>query len=243
MNGTPPAVNAPRIVLLLLGLIFAVHVARMFLSPEANFDLLRLFAFIPNRYSEVVPGDFPQVGAGGWPAAIWSFATYMMLHGDWTHILFNGLWLLAFGSAVAWRIGTERFLAFTIACGAAGALLHLAAHWGEPFPVIGASAAISGHMAAAIRFVFRAAGPFGALGRPGEAQRRVPLASIAETFQERRSLAFLAVWLFINLGLGIGAVTFGEASGIAWEAHIGGFAFGLFFFGLFDRKLPPLRAF
>lgn len=242
MNGSPPAVNAPRVVLVLLGVMLAVHLVRQFLGPETNVEILRLFAFIPIRYAQVSPGRYLDVG-GGWAAGIWTFTTYMFLHGDWTHILFNGLWMLAFGSAVAWRVGAERFLAFTVACGAAGALVHLASHWGEPFPVIGASAAISGHMAAAIRFVFRAAGPFGALGRPGEMQRRVPLASIAETFQERRSLAFLAVWMFINLGLGLGAVTFGEGTGIAWEAHVGGFAFGLFFFGLFDRKWPPLRAF
>jgi len=242
MNGSPPAVNAPRIILVALGLLLGVHVLRLMLGPAADVEVLRLFAFIPARYSDVVPGVRFEFG-GGLAAKIWSFVTYMVLHGDWTHLIFNSLWLLAFGSAVAWRIGTERFIAFTICCGVAGALFHLAAHWGEPFPVIGASAAISGHMAGAIRFVFRAAGPFGALGRPGEMQRRVPLASIAETFQERRSLAFLAVWLFINLGLGLGAITFGEATGIAWEAHIGGFAFGLFFFGLFDRKLPPLRAF
>ena len=242
MNASAPAVNAPRVILAMLGLMVAVHAARLVIGTDANFDLLRFFAFIPLRYAEVAPGEYIEVG-GGWAAGLWTFVTYMLLHGDWTHLLFNSLWLLAFGSAVAWRIGTSRFIAFTLCCGAAGALVHLIAHWGEPFPVIGASAAISGHMAAAIRFVFRASGPLGALGRPGEMQRRVPLASIAETFQERRSLAFLAVWLFINLGLGIGAVTFGEGSGIAWEAHIGGFAFGLFFFGLFDRKWPPLRAF
>jgi len=242
MNGSPPAVNAPRVILVMLGLLLAIHVARLVAGPETDVELIRMFAFIPIRYAEIAPDTYLDVG-GGWPAGIWSFVTYMALHGDWTHLVFNGLWLLAFGSAVAWRIGARRFVAFTLCCGIAGALLHLGAHWGEPFPVIGASAAISGHMAGAIRFVFRAAGPFGALGRPGEMQRRVPLASIAETLQERRSLAFLAVWLLINLGLGLGAVTLGDGSGIAWEAHIGGFAFGLFCFGWFDRKLPPLRAF
>ncbi len=242
MNGAPPAVNAPRIVLAMLGLILAIHVVRLVIGSKSDVDVLRLFAFIPARYGEFAPGLYLDFG-GGWAAGVWSFVTYMLLHGDWTHLVFNGLWMLAFGSAVAWRIGAERFIAFTLCCGVAGALLHLGVHWGEPFPVIGASAAISGHMAAAIRFVFRAAGPFGALGRPGEAQRQVPLASIAETVQEKRSLAFLAVWLLVNLGLGLGAVTLGEGTGIAWEAHIGGFAFGLFFFGLFDRKLPPLKAF
>ena len=236
MNASPPAVNAPRIIMVMLGLILVVHVVRWLVGPVVDNLVLNMFAFIPARYGEI---QF----TGGWGADVWTFITYMLLHGDWTHLIFNGLWLLAFGSAVAWRIGAERFIAFTLCCGVAGALLHLALHWGQLVPMIGASAAISGHMAAAIRFVFRAAGPFGALGQPGEAQRRVPLASIIETFQEKRSLAFLAVWLLINLGLGLGAITLDDGVGVAWEAHIGGFAFGLFFFGLFDRKLPPLKAF
>ena len=240
MTSSQPAINAPRVVIVLLAAMAGVHLLRAFVSNDFDIQLFRLFALIPARYALSDPQALDWSG-GGLPAAVWSPVTYMLLHGDVTHLIFNALWLLAFGSAVAWRIGTERFLAFTVCCGVAGALLHLVSHWGEPFPVIGASAAISGHMAAAIRFVFRSAGPFGSLGRPGQALRTVPLASIPETFQERRSLAFLAVWLVINLGLGIGSMTVGGGSGVAWEAHIGGFAFGLFTFGLFDRKAPPGR--
>ncbi len=242
MNTSPSAVNAPRIIVILLGLMLSVHLGRLLMGPHGDDVLLRYFAFIPIRYSILLSG-IDLSGSGGWTAGVWTFVTYMFFHSDWTHLIFNGLWLLAFGSAVAWRIGTVPFLIFSTCCGVAGALLHLFFHWGETSMVIGASAAISGHMAAAIRFVFRAAGPFGALGQPGGAQRRVPLATITETFQERRSLAFLSVWLFINMGMGVGALALDGSVSIAWEAHIGGFAVGLFFFGVFDQNLPARRAF
>jgi membrane associated rhomboid family serine protease len=238
MNGSPPAINAPRAVLVLLGIAFAVHLVRAFLSEPADLEVIRLFAFIPSRYALGGPAGLDW-GTGGPAAAMWSFFTYMGLHGNIPHLLLNSLWMLAFGSAVAWRIGAGPFVLFTLCCGAAGALLHLALHWGEPFPVIGASAAISGHMAGAIRFVFRAAGPFGTLGRPGTMHRLVPLATVGETFRERRSLAFLAVWLVINIAFGLGSGI--DGGGVAWEAHIGGFAFGLFLFGLFDRPASSLR--
>src|SRR5262245_65853199 len=85
-------------------------------------------------------------------ADVWTFVTYAFIHADWTHLLVNSIWLLPFGSAVARRFGAVRFLAFFAVAAAAGAALHLATHAGEQFPMIGASAAISGTMAAAMRF-------------------------------------------------------------------------------------------
>lgn len=239
MSSTNPAINAPRVVLWLLGIMAAVHVLRLLLPIGAYFELLRYFAFVPQRFTAEGFAFY-----GGLPAAIWSWVTYNFLHGDLAHLGINGLWMLAFGSAVAWRVGTARFLAFSAVCGGAGALLHLAAHWGEPYPVIGASAAISGHMAAAIRFIFRGAGAFGMLGRAGGAYQAAPLMSVAETFRDRRSFAFLAIWGVVNLAFGLSAVSLGEGGGgVAWEAHIGGFLAGLFLFGYFDPPPPPRRSY
>ena len=97
---------------------------------------------------------------GGLAADIWTFVTYAFLHGDLNHLVFNSIWLLAFGSPVARRFGTWRFLVFFAPSAAAGgALVHLATHFGQLLPMIGASAAISGAMAAVTRFVFRRGGP------------------------------------------------------------------------------------
>ena len=81
------------------------------------------------------------------------FLSYMALPHDWTHLVINSFWLLAFGLVVARRLGSVLFLLFFSLCGVAGALLYLGLNWGSPIPVVGASGAISGLMAAALRMV------------------------------------------------------------------------------------------
>ena len=150
-----------------------------------------------------------------------------------THLAVNTIWMLAFGSAVAKRIGDLRFLVFSLLCGIAGALVHLTLHFGEMVPVVGASAAISGQMAGAIRFMFGA----GRMIMPlPDNLESVPLAGIWETLANPRFLIFLGVWAALNLLFGLGGLQInGSSAGIAWEAHIGGFICGLFAFGAFDR--------
>lgn len=207
------------------------------LSPDADVDILALFAFIPGRYDPTILSE--GVLPGGVGADIWTFVTYAFLHGDITHIGVNLLWLLAFGSPVARRFGTPRFLMFFAVTAAAGAGLHLITHPGELVPMIGASAAISGCMAAAIRFVFAFQG-FGGLGPAGfEATVRAPAAPLSTVLRDRRVLGFVAVWFVINLAFGLGAPA-GMADGtIAWQAHIGGFLAGLLLFPLFDPVRRP----
>lgn len=161
-----------------------------------------------------------------------SFVTYMVVHAGWVHLLVNLLWMVAFGSAVARRVGGLKFLYFSILCGIAGALTHLAFHFGDMAPVVGASAAISGQMAAALKFVFGARPQRGG-GAPDYA--RAPLESLARTLADRRILMVLAFWVVLNVIFGLGVVSIAGAEGaIAWEAHIGGFLFGLLCFGFFD---------
>jgi membrane associated rhomboid family serine protease len=152
------------------------------------------------------------------------------------HLAVNSIWMLAMGSAVAKRIGDTRFYLFSLVCGVFAALAHLFSHYGEVAPVIGASGAISGQMAAAIRFVFSV--------ERGRTQRRVrqgrlhtvPLKSLWQTLQDPRVLAVLAIWLVTNVLSGLGVVPMDDESAvIAWEAHIGGFVAGLILFSLFDR--------
>jgi membrane associated rhomboid family serine protease len=168
---------------------------------------------------------------GGQAGTFWDlavpFLSYMGLHNDFTHLAVNCLWLLAFGPTVARRFGTLLFLVFFIVCGVAGAATHLAFNWGSPMPVVGASAAISGLMAAAIRMLPQAQ-PWAI---PGEA----PLAPIFS----RPILVFTAVWAAINVLAGMTGLGFGGDNGlIAWQAHLGGYAVGLLLCGSFDRLRP-----
>ena len=156
--GSEPVFNVPRVIAALLAVLILVHAVREFLlSDEENIEVVLLFAFIPVRYdpSALAPGSLP----GGFAADVWTFVSYAFIHGDLLHLGVNGVWLLAFGSPIARRFGTLRFLVFFAVTAAAGAAVHLATHIGDLHPMVGASAAISGCMAAAVRFVFQDGGP------------------------------------------------------------------------------------
>ena len=226
--------NVPPVVAATIGALGLVHLVRaLLLGPRADIQFLLLFAFIPARYdpSQLTQGLVP----GGWGADVWTFFTYALIHGDLTHLSLNAVWLLAFGSAVARRFGAWRSLAFFAITAAAGAGAHLLTHMGEFWPMVGASAAISGFMAAAIRFIFQAGGPLGALRGDREGSYSQPAAPLSVTLRDGRVLAFLAVWFGLNMLFGLGSISLsdGELS-IAWEAHIGGFLAGLLLFPWFD---------
>lgn len=229
-----PLFNIPTVVIVVLAVLAAIHALRtLVLSSDLDVQVLLTFAFIPARYdtSVVLGGALP----GGFGAEIWTFVTYALLHADWMHFGVNAIWLLPFGSAVARRFGPARFLAFFAVTAAAGAALHLATHAGQEFPVIGASAAISGLMAAAMRFAFQRGGPLSFMRGEDEAAYRVPAIPLKGVLSDARVLLFLAVWFGINLLFGLGSLPItGSDNPVAWQAHIGGFLAGLLLFSWFD---------
>lgn len=225
--------NVPRVVAVLVVLLGLVHAfIFLMLTPEQLTEFLLLFAFIPARYDSSLTTDI--VWPGGWGADVWTFVTYALIHGNLSHLIFNAVWLLAFGSPVARRFGPRRFLFFMALAAAAGAAVHLSTHFGELLPMIGASAAISGAMGAATRFAFQRGGLL-ALWRDPEAAHRVPAAPLMSSLRDPRVLAFLLVWFGVNLLFGLGSIGMpGVEQAIAWQAHIGGFLFGLLAFAAFD---------
>jgi len=230
-----PIFNIPAVVIAVLAVLVIVHLVRTFLlSEQQDIEFLLTFAFIPARYDSafVLDGGLPGGGAD-----VWTFFTYALIHANWVHLGVNAIWLLPFGSAVARRFGALRFLAFFAVTAAAGAALHLATHPGEQFPMIGASAAISGTMAAAMRFAFQRGGPLGLLGRADASAYRVPAIPLRGVLSDARVVLFLVVWFGINILFGVGPLPIaGADQPVAWEAHIGGFLAGLFLFSWFD---PP----
>jgi len=213
-------------------LLLAIIHLRVLLPPELENWTIDVFGFIPRRYdSTLLNIEFP----GGEGAKFWTFLTYSLLHANLTHIVFNVLWLLPFGSALARRFGAVRFFVFMAVTAAAGALAHLVTHEHEVAPMIGASASVSGTMAAAIRFAF-VRGSFLSFGR-GDAQAaaKVPALPLLRALRDRRVVSFLAIWFGVNVIFGAGSMAIGaDGASVAWQAHIGGFLAGLFLFSLFD---------
>jgi membrane associated rhomboid family serine protease len=225
-----PILTLPGALTVYVLLIAVIHL-RVLLPTELEDWTIYVFGFIPKRY-DAMPVDLFPGGAG---AKVWTFVTYSLLHANLTHIVFNVLWLLPFGSALARRFGPFRFFLFMALTAAAGALAHLLTHQDALAPMIGASASVSGTMAAAIRFAF-VRGSFLSFSR-GDANQaaRVPASPLTRALRDRRVLGFLAVWFCVNIIFGVGSLALGtDGAAVAWQAHIGGFFAGLLLFSLFD---------
>ncbi|MEF2551293.1 rhomboid family intramembrane serine protease [Aurantimonas sp. A2-1-M11] len=228
----PPAFNVPGIILVLIAVFALVHVVRAYLlGPVAAAQALLDLAFIPGCYSA---GD-PVCGFRTPGADLWSPLSYAFLHGDWTHFGANAVWLLAFGTPVARRIGVARFLAFCTAGAIAGAAAFYILNPALIVPVIGASGVVSALMGGACRFAFGGRMSL-APGRPD-----LPLVSIGESLANRTVLIFIAVFFGTNLLIGSGVAGGMGGGAVAWEAHLGGFAFGFLLFRLFDPLSRPVR--
>ncbi|RFZ89102.1 rhomboid family intramembrane serine protease [Shinella sp. WSJ-2] len=225
-----PAFNLPGGLVFMLALLIVIHVVRTyFLLSVTDENVLLQFAFIPGRYT--IPFAEQDLG---W---LWSPITYSLLHGSWEHLIFNAFWMVAFGAPVVRRIGLTRFFIFWCLSAIAAVTFHTALHWGAMILVVGASGVVSGLMGAAARFVFS---PSGRISRQfAHLNRRL---TVAEALSNRSVLVFSGIWFLTNFLIGFGQI-FGSVAGgaVAWEAHIGGFLFGFFFFPLFDVATAETR--
>ncbi len=221
-TGREPVFNIAGVVLFLIALCVLIHAVRTFvLSPQQDIFLLIHAAFIPVRFSGGAPFDL---------FALSTAVSYSFLHGSGAHLAINLIWLAAFGSPLAVRLGTPRMLVFWLATAVAAAFVHYVLFPQSTAPLVGASGAISGMMGAAARFGFRT---------DRSARMRAfsgPVLTIGEVFSSRTVISFLAVWMVINLVSGLGFLSPAGAGTIAWEAHIGGFVVGFFGVSLFKGK-------
>ncbi|RFC64842.1 MULTISPECIES: rhomboid family intramembrane serine protease [Mesorhizobium] len=217
-----PILNLPTIIIVLIAICVAVQLVQSYvLTPEQDNAFLIATAFIPMRYS------------GQYMIDIYAFTTpitYAFLHGGFAHLAVNMVWLAAVGTPLANRIGWVRFLLFWLVCGAAAAGLHYLVHSTEYVPLVGASGAIAGMMAATARYMFRVNRFSSAPAYAG------PLLPLFISLRSPPVLVFIVIWMGGNLLVGLLGAP-GVSGSIAWEAHIGGFLAGFLLLGLFDRPV------
>ena len=257
-----PAINMPTGLLVAIAILFAIQGVRTWIDDATDVQVLVDYAFIPAPWSiatgaataesivEAASRDVgdPQYAAlreawarfvtGESRAYPWTWLSYGFLHGSWMHVALNSVWLAAFGTPVVRRAGAVRSLLLAAAATIGGALAQWIAGPLSVQPMVGASATVSGFMAAAATFMF-ARGP-GSARFPWPPRPAGPDWSF---LRNRNVVIFLAVWLVGNLLFGLLAVPFGlaEGSGIAWQAHIGGLLVGLGLFPLIDPRYPADR--
>ena len=215
-----PILKAPSIILFLIGLMVAIHIAfTQILPPATGVSLFLNLAFIP--------ADFAQA------QKLWTLLSYAFLHGSWEHLLMNMVWLLAFGSAVARRMESAKiYLVFFLLCCVIAIMVQYSFDPDSPIPVIGASGGVAAMLGGAARFAF--SGDIFA-----NSNRRSRLLPLKKVFRNGTALIFVGLWVALNLIFGLISVSPSGASiSVAWQAHLGGFFAGLLLIGWFES--PPL---
>jgi membrane associated rhomboid family serine protease len=176
------------------------------------------FGVVPYRVSASLdPGSFD---VGAWL----SFGTSMFLHGGWMHLIGNMLFLYVFGDNIEDRCGHARFVLFYLIAGAAAAATQVAVDPASEVPMVGASGAIAGVLGAYVILFPRA--------------RILTLLPLFIFFQllELPAYLFLGIWFLMQVASGLLSLHIGgDAGGVAWWAHIGGFAGGALLLPLLGR--------
>ncbi len=176
-----------------------------------------------------------QAGVIGTPpsqAPTWATAfSSMFLHANLLHIGGNMIFLAVFGSTLEDTIGRLRFLAFYLLGGLAALGLAIAVSPDSVAPTLGASGAIAGVLGGYI------------LLYPRARILTLVLLILFFTVTELPAWLMLGLWLLFDALLGaLGVSTpFGGGAGVAYYAHLGGFAFGLLAVRAFARGGPQRR--
>ena len=176
-------------------------------------ELMRGEAFVL-KWS-VVPADI--VAGHHWITIL----TAMFLHGSWSHILGNMVFLWAFGPEIEDAMNPLRFSAFYLAGGLVAMLAQVVASPGSTVPNLGASGAIAAVMGAFL------------VTYPRDRIRSLLVIFIFVRVTLIPAALLIVVWFLLQL-LNAGAVANVQTGGVAYLAHIGGFIFGAVTAKLFE---------
>ena len=223
IRDTVPRQHFPFAVSILIVINVFVFIRELALPEDFAEQFIYLFGLVPARYAHPA-----WAAEAGYPRTFLPFLTTMFLHGGWLHIIGN-MWVLwIFGDNVEDRMGPVRFLVFYLLCGLAAGVVHVLTNPASTVPAVGASGAIAGVMAAYFVLFPRA--------------RIVAVFPIFfyPLFFTVPAFFYLGFWILTQVFSGTLAVaTQREVGGIAWWAHIGGFASGILLFSFFLRRRSP----
>jgi membrane associated rhomboid family serine protease len=202
-----------RTVPVVTHVLIGLNVLMFLVELSAGEGFIQQWAFIP--------ADFAANPA----ANVVTIFSAMFMHGGWLHLLGNMLFLWIFGDNVEDRFGHAKFLVFYLIAGIAATLAQFALAPHSTVPNVGASGAIAGVLGAYI-LMFPRSRVNVLLGRQIVAMPAVIV---------------LGMWIVFQLISGVGTIAYTNESanvgGVAYMAHIGGFAAG-FLMALLLRSAP-----
>jgi len=206
-GGPPPLLNYALIALNVLAFLLELSQP----SERALQSFITAWGVVPREYSsghDIAPLI---------PLPFWStLITSMFLHGGWMHLGGNMLYLWIFGDNLNKVMGQVRYFLFYMVCGLAAGLAHIAFNSGSGVPSVGASGAISGVLGGYMVLF------------PRNRVRVMMRGGITAV----PAYVMLGLWILIQIVSGA-MDQGGEGSGVAFMAHIGGFAAGLVLVKLF----------
>lgn len=226
LRDTIPSRTVPIVRSAILAACVGVFVLQL-LAGNGGKVLVDAFGFVPARLfhaAELGPGSF-SLGLAG------LFAS-MFLHGGLLHLAGNMLFLWIFGDNVEDALGHGRFLLLYLGSGVLAALLQGVIAPSSLVPMVGASGAIAGVL-----------GAYFVLYPHARVVTLVPLFFLFPLV-ELPAFLFLLLWFLLQFWQGSAAlVTSGKAGaaagGVAWWAHVGGFAAGIALLALLKPRRRP----
>ncbi|MDY6904552.1 MAG: rhomboid family intramembrane serine protease [Thermodesulfobacteriota bacterium] len=215
-----PSENYPVVNNTIIGICIVVFIIE--LSHGANMSrFLYNYGLVPARYTRPeIAAYFPL------PLQVFSFISFMFLHGGFFHLIFNMWFLYVFGDNIEDDLGHGKYLLFYLLCGLASGVAQFMFYPTANVPTVGASGAIAGVMGAyLIRYP------------AAKVLTLVPLIFIPFFF-EVPAFFFLGLWFLMQV---LNATMTGAGgSGVAWWAHVGGFVAGIALLKLFGQM--PTKA-
>jgi membrane associated rhomboid family serine protease len=176
-------------------------------SDAAIQSFVTAWGVVPREYASAQ--DLPPlIGPPYWTTLL----TSMFLHGGWGHLGGNMLFLWIFGDNIEHRVGHVRFALFYLACGLLAGLAHILFNSDSMIPTVGASGAISGVLGGYLLLF------------PRNRVYVLTYGGVATV----PALVMLGLWILMQLVSQAGELgATADTGGVAYLAHIGGFAAGL----------------
>ena len=192
-----PRVLVPYVNYVIIGLNIIVFTGQTMLSlPDPRIGVALINVF------GFIPGQFNFL----------DILTSMFMHGGLFHIMGNMWFLWIFGNNVESALGHIRYIGFYLFCGFGAAFGQFLSDPSSPIPMVGASGAIAGVLGAYMLLYPRA-------------KVHVLIVFFLITTIAVPAQIAIGVWFLIQLTNGLGSLGL-NTGGVAWFAHVGGFAVG-----------------